>query len=81
MITGSLHLPHDAAVDAGVVGWRCGSAGERAARHDHEPAAHRLDRLDLLFVSADDLVDGRAAGRVEMIGADAAADFRAAAGS
>ena len=57
MIAGCLQLAQDAAIDARVIGGAFGGAGERAARHDDELSAHRLDRLDLLFVGAHDVVD------------------------
>ena len=70
-------LPKDAAVDLRIVRRRFGRARQGAARHDHELAAERLDGFDLFLVCADDLVDAGIGRGIEMIGADAAADFDA----
>ena len=45
-------LAQDAVVDAHVVVGRLRGGGERAARHQDDAAAQRLDRLDLLLVGA-----------------------------
>ena len=72
-----LHLPQDAAVDARVVLGAPREAGECAARHHDQLPAHALDRLDLLLVGADDVVDRNARVGVEVIGAGAAGDLHA----
>ena len=63
MITGSLHLREDAAVDLGVVVGRARRLRQRAARHQHDAPAELLDRRALLLVGADDVVDGDVARR------------------
>ncbi len=72
-----LHLAEDAAVDLGVVVTRARRLHQRAARHQHDAPVKLLDRRALLLVGADDVVDGDAVARVEVIGAGAAADERA----
>ena len=77
MITGSLRLRQDAVVDAQIIVRAARGAHQRAARHQDDAAAQRLDRLDLLLIGADHVVDGDAGVGGEMIGAGAAGDQRA----
>ena len=77
MITGSLHLRQDAVVDAQIVVGAARGAHQRAARHQDDAAAQRLDRLDLLLIGADHVVDRDAGVGGEMVGAGAARDQRA----
>src|ERR1043166_1388161 len=71
------YLAQDAAVDARIIFRRLRGARQRTARHHDQAPAHALDRLDLLLVGADDVVDRHAGLRIEMIRAGAAGDLHA----
>ena len=77
MMTGSRTCREDASVDFHIVVRAFGDGGERAARHHHKLAAHRFDRLDLLFVGANDIVDANSRRGFEVIGPHPAADLDA----
>ncbi len=74
---GLARLREDAVVHALVVRGRPRHTRERAACHDDHAPAERLDRLHLVLVSGDHVVDGARALRREVIRADAARDERA----
>ena len=76
---GLAHLAEDAIVDRGVVVGRARAGGERPARHQDDPPAQRLDRLDLLLVGGDHIADAKPWRRRQMIGARPARDQRSLA--
>ena len=79
MMTGSRTCAQNAPVDLHIVVRAFGDGGERAARHHHKLAAHSFDRLDLLFVGANNIIDANSRRRFEMIGPYPAADLDAGA--
>ena len=70
------HLRQDAVIDARIVVRSAGGAGQRPARHQDDAAAQRLDRLDLLLIGADHVVDRDVGPGREVVGAGAAGDQR-----
>ena len=74
---GLAYLGEDPRVNLGVVVGRARAGGERAARHQDDPAATALDRLALQRIGLDDVAHSRVGPGFEMIGARAAGDLRA----
>ncbi|CAG9205117.1 hypothetical protein BCAR13_1560013 [Paraburkholderia caribensis] len=70
-------LAQDAVVHAFVVGWRFRHAGKRAARHDDQGPAQRLDRFHLFFVRANHVVDVARVFRRQVVRAASGCDQRA----
>ena len=58
-----LHLAEDAVIDARVVVGAARGPGQRPARHQDDAAAEPFDRLDLLLIGADDVVDASSGAR------------------
>ena len=71
------HLRQHASVDQRVVVGRARAGGERAARHQDDAAAGRLDRRALLLVGGDDLVERAIRAGRKVVGAGAREDDRA----
>ncbi len=69
---GLARLREDPAVDLHVVVRALGARGERAARHQDDPAADRLDERALLLVGGLDVGERHARPRLEVVGAGAA---------
>ena len=76
---GSLHLGEHAVVDARIVVRAFRSHCQSTARHQDDAPARGLDRLDLLFIGADDVIDRHAGAGGEMVRAGAEASPRPAA--